>query len=103
MDWRDLLAALVLIALASTAYLWYIRENRRWVQVHAAPGHRQDSAVILHNALRDSGVRSQLQIIGTGVGRPIAGQNICVNVHVDDLLRARRILAELQQRGFVRQ
>ena len=61
-----------------------------------------DLVYYVDNALRDNGVRSKLQVIGTGVGRPIAGQNMCVNVHVEDVHRARRILNDLRQRGLLR-
>ena len=75
---------------------------RTWVPLTSEPGVRPEFVTRLYSRLRSAGVRAKYKVVGTGGGATLGGishyrQTVEVQVHKDDLYRARRIMTELRR------
>lgn len=75
---------------------------RTWVSLTSEPGVRPEFVTRLYARLRAAGVRSRYKVVGTGGGATLGGishyrQTVEIQVHKDDLYRARRIMIEMRR------
>ncbi|MFP4331536.1 MAG: hypothetical protein ACLFP6_12530 [Spirochaetaceae bacterium] len=71
-------------------------------QLTSEPGVRPEFVTRLYARLRAQGVRAKYRVIGTGGGATMGGishyrQTVEIQVHKEDLHKARRIMTELRR------
>jgi hypothetical protein len=91
------------VVVAAIALVGWVREQRTWIQLHAAATYRPDEVVRLHGELRRAGIRCRYRTVGQrqifDAGTTGRNQTMTIVVHRDDESRAHAVLAEMRRRG----